>query len=101
MTFVGCSTHPVKEIENTKTKNVVNDICRFDNMRPLSSLLFILTSDALSKGKSRFSRSSLDFGLFCWFCNEKPARRKSQASCARHRQLGLGLDVLAVRTKSR
>tara|TARA_B100000035_G_C20717412_1_gene429736 strand:+ start:344 stop:523 length:180 start_codon:yes stop_codon:yes gene_type:complete len=47
MTGWGFSLHPVKEIENTNTTNVVIDICQFDDKLPACSSLFILTSNML------------------------------------------------------
>jgi hypothetical protein len=83
MTGWGFPVHPVREIENTSTTNVVVDICQFDDKLPVCFFLIILTSNALSKVTPRFPRLSINFALFCWFCNGKPALWKLGISCLR------------------
>ena len=63
MTGWGFPIHPVKEIENTSTTNVVVDICQFDDKVPVCFFLIILTSNALSKVTPRFPRLSINFAL--------------------------------------
>ena len=72
MTCWGFSMHPVKEIEKTNTTDVVIDICQFDDTLLVSSFLFFLISNALSKGAPRFPRLSINFALFWCFGNGEP-----------------------------
>ena len=73
--------HPVKEIENTNATDVIIDICQFGDTLFASFFPFILTSNALSKGTPRLKPLSINFVLFCWFCNGKPARWKLRILC--------------------
>jgi hypothetical protein len=81
MTGWGFSLHPIKEIKNTNTTNVVIDVCQFDDKLPACLSLFILTSNKLFKGAPRLPRLSINFALFYWFCNGKPGRWKLWISC--------------------
>ena len=81
MTGWGSPVHPVKEIENTSTTNVVVEICQFDEKVPVCFFLINFTSNALSKVTPRLPRLSINFALFCWFCNGKPAHWKLRISC--------------------
>ena len=74
MTGWDFSVHPVKEIDNTNTTDVVIDICQFEDALSASSFLFFLIFNALSKGTLRFPRLSIKFALLRCFGDGEPTR---------------------------